>query len=157
MDSPTFLLFHVLISVLGILSGLVVAGGLASGRLLGGWNGYFLATTVLTSVTGFMLPFVKIGPPHIVGAISLVVLAVCLFALYGKQLAGPWRSIFVITAMVALYLNVFVLVVQLLVKTPPLAKFAPEGSPAFGITHLIVLGLMAWLGWAAFKGFRTAK
>src|SRR5262249_46253049 len=130
MDSPSYLLFHVLISVLGILSGLVVAGGLACGRLLGGWNGLFLATTVLTSVTGFGFPFVKVAPPHIVGALSLVVLAVCLFALYGKQLAGGWRKTFVITAMVALYLNVFVLVVQLLVKTPPLAKFAPEGSPA---------------------------
>jgi hypothetical protein len=157
MDSPTYLLVHVLISVLGILSGLVVAGGMASGRLLAGWNGFFLATTVLTSVTGFGFPFTKVLPPHIVGALSLVVLAVCLFALYGRQLAGGWRKTFIITAMVALYLNVSVLVVQLLVKTPPLAKFAPEGSPAFGATHLAVLALMAWLGWAAFKGYRDAK
>jgi hypothetical protein len=157
MDSPTYLLIHVLISVLAIISGLVVAGGMACGRLLGGWNGYFLATTVLTSATGFGFPFVKVLPPHIVGAISLVVLAVCLFALYVKRLAGGWRKIFVITAMVALYLNVFVLVVQLLQKTPPLAKLAPEGSPAFGATQLIVLALMGWLGWAAFKGFKDAK
>jgi hypothetical protein len=157
MDSPSFLLFHVLISVLGILSGVVVAGGMASGRLLGGWNGFFLATTVLTSVTGFMLPFVKVGPPHVVGAISLAVLAACLFALHAKRLAGGWRKLFIVTAMAALYLNVFVLVVQLLVKTPPLAKFAPEGSPAFGITHLVVLALMAWLGWAAFRGFKDPK
>jgi hypothetical protein len=156
MDSPTFLLVHVLISVLGILSGLVVAGGMASGRLLGGWNGFFLAATVLTSVTGFMLPFVKVGPPHVVGAISLAVLAPCLYALYAKRLAGGWRKLFIVTAMVALYLNVFVLVVQILVKTPPLARFAPEGSPAFGITHLAVLALMGWLGWAAFKGYRDA-
>ena len=119
MDSPMYLLIHVLISVLGIISGLVVAGGMACGRLLGGWNGYFLATTVLTSATGFGFPFVKVLPPHIVGAISLVV--------------------------------------QLLQKTPPLAKLAPEGSLAFGVTHLIVLALMGWLGWAAFKGFKDAK
>ncbi|MES1265875.1 MAG: hypothetical protein ABUU24_09545, partial [Variovorax sp.] len=151
MDLPTFTLVHVLISVLGILSGLVVAGGLASGKLLGGWNGYFLATTVLTSVTGFGFPFVKVGPPHIVGVLSLIVLAVALVALYGKKLAGGWRTAYVITAVVALYLNTFVLVVQLLVKTPPIAKIAPEGSPAFGLTHLVVLGLFGWLGWAALR------
>lgn len=157
MDSPTYLLFHVLISVLGVLSGLVVAGGLACGRLLPGWNGFFLATTVLTSVTGFGFPFTKILPPHVVGAISLAVLAVCLFALYGQKLAGIWCKTFIVTAMAALYLNVFVLVIQLLIKTPPLATFAPQGSPAFGVTHLVVLGLMAGLGRAAFKGYTAVR
>jgi len=156
-DDPAFLLVHVVLSVLGIISGLAVAGGLMSGRLLGGWNGYFLATTILTSVTGFLLPFVKIGPPHIVGVLSLIVLAVALVALYVKKLAGGWRTTYVITAVVALYLNTFVLVVQLLVKTPPIAKIAPEGSPAFGLTHLIVLGLFGWLGFAALKGMRDAR
>jgi hypothetical protein len=156
-DLPAFLLVHVLLSVLGIFSGLVVVGGLISGRLLDGWTWYFLATTILTSVTGFLLPFVKIGPPHIVGAISLVVLAVALVALYVKKLAGGWRKTYVISAVVALYLNAFVLVVQLLVKTPPLAKFAPEGSAAFGGTQFVVLALFGWLGWAALRGFRGAK
>ncbi len=156
MDSPTYLLIHVLLSVIGIITGLVVAGGLVSGTRMAGWTGLFLATTALTSLTGFGFPFTKVLPPHIVGALSLVVLAVASSALYAKQLAGGWRTVYVVTAVLALYLNTFVLVVQLLVKTPPLAKLAPEGSPAFGITHLIVLAVFAWLGWASLKGFRKA-
>jgi hypothetical protein len=150
-------LIHVLISVLGIITGLVAVGGLVSGRLLDGWTRFFLATTLLTSLTGFGFPFVKVAPPHIVGAVSLLVLAVCLVALFLKKLSGGWRTTYVVTAVVALYLNTFVLVVQLLQKTPPLAKVAPEGSPAFGGTHLVVLGVFVWLGWAAIKGFRIAK
>jgi hypothetical protein len=157
MDLPTFTLIHVLISVLGIITGLVAVGGLISGRLLDGWTRFFLATTLLTSLTGFGFPFVKVAPPHIVGAISLLVLAVCLAALYWKRLDRGWRTTFVVTAVVALYLNTFVLVVQLLQKTPVLAKAAPEGSPAFGGTHLVVLALFVWLCWAAIKGFRNAR
>jgi hypothetical protein len=157
MNLETFTLVHVLISVLGILSGLVVAGGLVCGRLLGGWNGFFLATTILTSVTGFFFPFTSVQPPHIVGALSLVVLAVALVALYGKQMAGGWRTTYVITAITALYLNAFVLVVQLIIKTPPIAKIAPQGSSAFGLTHLAVLVLFGLLGWAAIRGFKQAR
>ena len=156
-DLPTFTLIHVLLSVIGIVTGLVAAGGLTAGALLRGWTGLFLATTVLTNATGFGFPFVKVGAPHIVGAISLVVLAVSLAALYWKRLAGGWRAAYVFTAVVALYLNVFVLVVQLLAKIPMLKALAPQGSPAFGGTHLVVLGLFVWLGWAAVKGFRSAR
>ena len=155
MNLTTFTLMHVLISVLGIFSGLVVAGGLVGGRLLEGWNKFFLVTTILTSVTGFGFPFTQIQPPHIVGALSLVILAVALVALYGKKLAGGWRKTYVIMAIAALYLNAFVLMVQLMVKTPPIAQVAPQGSPAFGITQLVVLALFGWLGWAALKGSRT--
>ena len=124
-DLPMFTLIHVVISVLGIFAGLVVVGGLMAGARLDGWTGLFLVTTILTSVTGFGFPFTKVGPPHVVGAISLVVLAVCLAALYWKRLQGGWRATYVITAVAALYLNVFVLVVQLFGKTPALAQLAP--------------------------------
>ena len=157
IDLPTFTLIHVLISVLGVITGLVVVGGLMSGARLDGWTALFLATTILTSLTGFGFPFTKISPPHVVGAISLVVLAVCLAARYWKQLKDGWRATYVITAVVALYLNVFVLVVQLFVKTPPLAQLAPTQQEApFAVTQALVLALFVWLGWAALRGFRPA-
>ena len=155
-DPPTFLLIHIVLSVLGIITGLVVVGGLMAGARLDGWTGFFLSTTVLTSVTGFGFPFVKVLPPHIVGALSLVVLAVCLAARYWKRLAGGWSAIYVVTAVIALYLNTFVLVVQLFAKTPPLAALAPTpGAPAQAGTQLIVLAIFVWLGRAALKGFRS--
>jgi Na+/H+ antiporter NhaC len=129
-----------------------------SGTRLPGWTTLFLTTTVLTSLSGFGFPFTKVGPPHVVGVISLVVLAVCMTALYGKQLAGRWRAIYVVTAVVALYLNVFVLVVQLFTKTPPLAQLAPTQQEApFALTQALVLALFAWLGWAALRGFRMTR
>jgi hypothetical protein len=157
-DLPTFTLIHVVISVLGIIAGLVVAGGLMAGARMDGWTAFFLATTVLTSVTGFGFPFTQVTPAHVVGVLSLVVLAVCLAARYWKQLAGGWRAVYVVTAVAALYLNVFVLVVQLFVKTPPLAQLAPTQQEApFAATQALVLMLFLWLGWAALRGFRLAK
>ena len=154
-DPPTFLLIHVVLSVLGIITGLVVVGGLMAGARLDGWTGVFLAATLLTNITGFGFPFTTVLPPHIVGAISLVVLAVALAARYWKQLSGGWRATYVVTTVTALYLNVFVLVVQLFVKTPPLAALAPTpGSPAHAGTQLVVLAVFVWLGWSALKGFR---
>jgi len=154
-DLPTFTLIHVLISVLGIVAGLVVVGGLLAGARLDGWAAFFLATTILTSLTGFGFPFTKILPSHVVGALSLVVLAVCLAARYWKQLEGGWRATYVITAVTALYLNIFVLVVQLFVKTPPLAQLAPtQQETPFAVTQGLVLALFVWLGWAALRGFR---
>src|SRR5262245_64929856 len=107
-DLPMFTLIHVVISLLGIITGLVVVGGLMAGARLDGWTALFLATTVLTSVTGFGFPFTKVSPAQVVGGLSLVVLAVCLVARYWKQLAGGWRTTYVVTAVTALYLNVFV-------------------------------------------------
>lgn len=154
-DLPMFTLIHVLISVLGIIAGLVVIGGLMAGARLDGWTAFFLLTTILTSVTGFFFPADKVTPAHAVGAISLVVLAVCLLARYGKQMAGKWRGTYVVTAMVAVYFNVFVLVVQLFVKTPPLAQLAPtQAEPPFAITQALVLLVFVGLGWAALRGFR---
>jgi hypothetical protein len=155
LDLPTFTLIHVALSVLGILTGLVVVGGLVAGARLDGWTGLFLTTTVLTNVTGFGFPFTQIGPAHVIGALSLALLAVCLAARYWRKLAGGWRTTYVLTAVASLYLNVFVLVVQLFVKTPALAQLAPtQQEPPFAVTQLVVLGLFAWLGAAAVRSFR---
>jgi hypothetical protein len=157
-DLPMFTLIHVVISVLGIVTGLVVVGGLLAGARLNGWTALFLAATTLTSVTGFGFPFAKVLPPHIVGAVSIVVLGVCLAARYWKRLQGRWRATYVITAVAALYLNVFVLVVQLYAKTPPLAQLAPTQREApFAVTQALVFALFVWLGWAALRSFRVEK
>lgn len=157
-DLPMFTLIHVVISVLGIISGLVVVGGLMAGARLEGWTAFFLATTLFTSLSGFGFPFTQVSPAHIVGAISLVVLAVCLAARYWKHLEGPWRATYVITAVTALYLNTFVLVVQLFVKTPPLAQLAPtQQEPPFAVTQVLILALFVYLGWAALRGFRPTR
>jgi len=153
-----FTLIHVVISVLGIIAGLVVVGGLMAGVRLDGWTTFFLVTTILTNLTGFGFPFTRVLPSHEAGVISLVVLAICLAARYWKQLEDGWRATYVISAVAALYLNVFVLVVQLFSKTPALAQLAPTQSEApFAVTQAIVLGVFVWLGWAAVRGFRTAK
>lgn len=157
-DLSMFTLIHVVISVLGIITGLIVVGGLLAGARLDGWTAVFLATTTLASVTGFGFPSAQVLPSHIVGAISLVVLALCLSARYWLQLAGRWRTTYVITAVAALYLNIFVLVVQLSVKTPPLAQLAPTQQEApFAVTHALVFALFLWLGWAAMRSFRIQE
>src|SRR5438552_7852778 len=107
----TFTLIHVVLSLVGIFAGLVVAGGLLAGRRLDGWTGVFLATTVLTSVTGFGFPFVTFLPSHAVGIVSLVVLPVVIAARYWKHLTGAWRGIYVGGTVLALQLNVFGLLV----------------------------------------------
>ncbi len=155
-DLPTFTLIHILISVLGIIAGLVVVGGFIAGAHLRGWTALFLATTILTSVTGFFFPFTSISPAHIVGAVSLVSLVVCLVALYPQKLQGRWRTTYVITAVAALYLNVFVLVVQLFAKTPALQQLAPtQQEPPFALTQALILGLFIWLGRVSLRGFRS--
>jgi hypothetical protein len=153
LDLNAFTLFHVLISVLGVIAGLVVVGGLIAGVVLDGWTLIFLVTTILASVTGFGFPSTAVLPSHIVGGISLVVLAACVTARYLKDLAGTWRTIFVVSAVTALYLNVFVLIVQLFAKTPALRELAPTQSEApFALTQGLVLGLFVWIGMAARRG-----
>jgi hypothetical protein len=93
----------------------------------------------------------------VVGALSLLVLAGCLAARYWMKLARGWRTAYVVTAVVAIYLNVFVLVVQLFAKTPALAQLAPTQQEApFALTQAAVLGLFVWLGWGALRGFKVA-
>ena len=151
-----YTLVHVLISLAGIASGLVVVFGLLRGDRMDRWTRIFLGTTVATSVTGYGFPFTQLLPSHIVGAISLVVLAVATYARSSKQLAGPWRWIYVVNAVLALYLNVFVLNVQLFLKVPALRALAPtQSEPPFAITQLITLVVFVGLGIASGLRFRT--
>jgi len=151
----TYTQIHTIISLIGIASGFVVVIGLLSAKRMNGWTALFLATTIATSVTGFGFPIHKIGPPHIVGAISLVVLAIALVARYAFHLNGTWRSIYVITAVMALYLNVFVGVVQAFQKIPALHALAPtQKEPPFAIAQLSVLIIFIVLGTLATRSFR---
>ena len=157
MSLSTFTLVHVLISLVGIVSGLLVVYGLIQGKRFDGGTAIFLATTVLTSLTGFLFPFTHLLPSHIVGIISLVVLAVAIVARYPLHLAGSRRWIYVVSAVVALYLNVFVLVVQSFLKIPPVHALAPtQKEPPFLVVQLIVLAIFVVLGVFAVKGFRGA-
>jgi hypothetical protein len=154
----TFTLIHVVLSMVGIFAGLVVTGGLIAGRRLDGWTGLFLVTTVLTNVTGFGFPFTTLIASHVVGIVSLMILPVVIAARYWKHLAGGWRALYVVGTVTALYLNVFVLVVQLFRRLPALLVSAPkQNEPPFVVTQLLVLALFVWLGWAALKGFREGQ
>ena len=157
VNLPTYTLIHVVLSVVGIIAGLVVVGGLMAGVRFSRWVSLFLATTLLTNVTGFGFPFVTLLPSHLVGGLSLLVLPVAIAALYWKHLAGAWRQVFVVLAVLALYLNVFVLLAQLFQKIPVLAALAPHPqAPAFAATQGLVLAFFVVLGWAAVRGFRYA-
>ncbi len=125
MTLSAFTLVHIVISVIGIGSGLLVMYGLLIGKRLDGATAIFLVSTVATSVTGFGFPFDRLLPSHKVGILSLLVLAVAIVARYIFHLAGAWRGMYVVSAAVALYLNVFVLVVQLFEKVPALRAMAP--------------------------------
>jgi hypothetical protein len=151
----TFTLVHVGISLVGILSGLVVVFGLLSGKRLDGWTALFLVTTVLTNVTGFFFPFEGFKPSYVIGALSLVLLALAIEARYRRNLAGGWRRTYVISAVMALYFNVFVLVAQLFEKVPALKALAPtQSEPPFAVAQGVVLAIFVGLGIFAVKGFR---
>jgi hypothetical protein len=133
--------------MLGIASGAIVVSGIFSANRLSGWTAFFLATTVATSVTGFVFHSASFGPPHVIGVISLVVLAVAILALYGFRLVGSWRWIYAAGAVLALYLNVFVGVVQAFQKLPFLQPLAPtQSEPPFIIAQLVVLAIFIVLG-----------
>ncbi|MGH9743143.1 MAG: hypothetical protein ACRD51_12435 [Candidatus Acidiferrum sp.] len=150
LDMTYFTFFHVLLSLVGIFTGFIAVFGMIAGKRLDGWNGLFLTTTALTSVTGFLFPFHKITPGIILGIISLVVLAVAIPARYLFDLAGAWRTIYAVTATIALYLNVFVLVAQLFAKVPALHAMAPKGNePTFLISEIVVMALFIVLTIAA--------
>jgi hypothetical protein len=156
MTIETFTILHTAISLIGIASGFVVMFGLLGGKQLEKWTGLFLLTTVLTSVTGFLFPFDHLLPSHKVGILSLAVLAVAIPARYFFKLAGGWRRTYVLTAVLALYLNVFVLVVQLFLKVPVLKALAPtQQEPPFLIVQVVVLALFIWLAVAAVRKSRN--
>ena len=149
---------HVVISLIGILTGVVVLIGLISGRRLNGWTAWFLTSTVGTSVTGFFFPFHGVTPGIILGIISLLLLAVAIFARYFRRFVGAWRWIYVVTAMIALYLNVFVLIAQLFQKVPALKALAPtQTEPPFLVAQLSTLLIFILLTIAAALRFRNAN
>jgi hypothetical protein len=137
----TFTLLHVFISLIGIASGFLVMTGLLGSNRMGGMTALFLTTTILTSATGFLFPFTELLPSHVIGIVSLVLLAIAVFALYGRRLSGIWRGVYVVTAMLSLYLNVFVLVIQSFLKVPALHALAPSVPPAEP-PFLVVQGLV---------------
>ena len=150
-----YTIIHTLISLIGIVTGLIVLFGLLAGKRLDGWTKWFLITTVLTSVTGFFFPFHGFTPAIALGIMSLIVLAVAIFARYPRQLAGHWRWIYVVTSVIALYFNVFVLVVQTFEKIPALHAMAPtQTEPPFKLTQLVVLPIFVLLGIIAAIRFR---
>lgn len=157
MTTSAFTFLHVLLSLIGIGSGIVVMTGLLVGAPLAGWTALFLATTVATSVTGFGFPIDRLLPSHVVGLVSLAVLALVLVARYGMHLAGAWRRVYVVGAAIALYLNVFVAVVQAFLKVPALNALAPhQTEPPFLLVHGLVLALFVVLTVLAAKRFRGA-
>ena len=149
LSLAAFTELHVVISLVGIAAGLIFFGALATGRWLSLWNSLFLVFTILTSVTGFFFPPKPIGPPFIFGVVSLVALAVALYALYGGQLAGRWRPVYLGFALFAQWLNMVVLVVQSYQKVPFLHALAPLGSePIILVSQGVVLLLILYAAWS---------
>ncbi|WFU33831.1 hypothetical protein QA635_05140 [Bradyrhizobium brasilense] len=159
----TLVLVHVIISLIAIVAGVLVMFGLLGSRAMPGLTAIFLALTILTSATGFVIPPLvteKLLPSHIIGGLSLVLLAIACIALYAMQLKGVWRPIYIVTAMVSLYLNVFVLVIQSFLKVPALQALAPAvppnppSGPVFAVVQGIVLVFFAVVIIGAWRRFR---
>lgn len=158
LSVATFTVLHVTITLIGIVTGLIVVFAMVGGRMPAGWTALFLLTTVLTSISGFLFPITKFTPALGTGIVSLIVLAFAIVALYGKHLAGPWRWVYVVTAIAALYLNVLVLIVQSFLKVPSLHVLAPHGNePPFLIAQTVALLFFVALGIAALLRFRPVS
>jgi hypothetical protein len=158
MSIPAFTLLHTIISVIGLLSGLIVLGGMYGAQRLPGWTALFLLTTALTSITGFFFPNAKITPGQIFGAITLIVMVPTLIGLYGFHLRGAWRWIYTGGAVIVLYLNFFVLVAQLFAKVTVLQPLAPtQSEPPFLITEVVVLAIFVVLGILALVKFHPER
>jgi hypothetical protein len=154
LSTSTFTTVHVIISLIGIVSGIVVLLGWLGGKKSDGWTAVFLTTTVLTSVTGFFFHSASFGPPQVIGLISLAVLAGAIPALYIFDLDGIWRPVYIVSALVALYFNVFVGVVQAFQKLPFLQPLAPtQSEPPFLIAQIAVLVVFVVLGFLSLKRF----
>jgi hypothetical protein len=157
MSLPAFTMLHVVISLIAIVSGLVVMFGLLGSRQMPGLTAIFLSFTILTSATGFLFPFTELLPSHMVGILSLVLLAIACIALYGVRLAGVWRPVYVVTAMISLYLNVFVLIIQSFLKVPALHALAPSvppSGPVFGVVQGVVLVFFVLVIIGAWRRFK---
>jgi hypothetical protein len=141
MSLSAFTTLHVIISLIGIVAGIIVMFGMLGSNPMPGLTAIFLLFTILTSVTGFLFPFNGVTPGDVVGALSLVLLAIACIALYVMKLSGGWRWIYVVTALISLYLNVFVLVIQSFLKIPALTAVAP-GNPPSGPVFAVVQGIV---------------
>jgi hypothetical protein len=159
MSLATFTLAHVIISLIGIAAGLLVMFGMLASDRKPGLTAIFLLTTILTSATGFLFPFTQLLPSHMVGILSLVLLAIACIALYVSGLVGPWRWIYVVTALLSLYFNVFVLVIQSFLKIPALTAVAPgnpPSGPVFAVVQGIVLVFFVLMIIGAWRRFKPA-
>jgi hypothetical protein len=157
MSLANLTLLHVIISLIAIVTGLIEMFGLLGSKQMPGLTAIFLLTTILTSATGFLFPFTQLLPSHMVGILSLVLLAIACIALYGMRLAGVWRPVYVVTAMASLYLNVFVLVIQSFLKVPALHALAPSvppSGPVFAVVQGIVLVFFVVVIIGAWRRFR---
>jgi hypothetical protein len=154
----TFTIIHVAISLMAIASGIVILIGMFGSRQMPGWTAFFLLTTILTSVTGFLFPIHGFTPALGTGVVSMVLLALALYGLYGKQLAGAWRWVYVACAIGAFYLNVLVLIVQSFQKVPMLHSLAPtQSEPPFLVAQGLALVIFLVLGGVAAVRFRPLK
>ena len=160
MSLQAFTLVHVIISLIAIAAGLVVMFGLLGSNPMPGLTAIFLVFTILTNATGFLFPFKELLPSHMVGILSLVLLAIACIALYGMRLSGAWRPVYVVTAMTSLYLNIFVLIIQAFLKVPALQAVAPSVPPAppsgpvFGVVQGIVFVFFVLVIIGAWRRFR---
>jgi hypothetical protein len=157
MSLSTFTTVHVIISLIGIVAGIIVMFGMLGSNRVPGLTAIFLLFTILTSATGFLFPFNGVTPGDIIGALSLLLLAIACIALYGMKLSGAWRWIYVLTALISLYFNVFVLVIQSFLKIPALTALAPgnpPSGPAFAVLQGVVLVLFVLFIIGAIRRFR---
>ena len=154
LSLSTFTLIHVILSLAGIGSGFIVMYGLLNSKRLDGWTAIFLTTTVLTNVTGFFFPFEGFKPSYVVAGLSLILLAIAIWARYSRRLEGGARRTYILTAAIALYFNCFVAVIQAFAKVPALHTLAPtQKEPPFLVAQLIVLAVFIWLTILATKRF----
>jgi hypothetical protein len=158
IPTPLFLQIHVALSLIALVAGLIVVYGWLSGKAFAALTALFLATLILTSITGFPLPPFGFDPPRAVGVVSLMLLAAAVLALYAFRHSGPWRWIYVVTAMTALYLDAFVGVIQAFAKLPFLHELAPtQSEPPFLIVQIVVLVIFVVLGILAVRRFHPER
>jgi hypothetical protein len=160
MFATPFTSIHTILSLVAIVTGTCVMAMLVKNRRPDVWTAVFFMTMVATDLTGFGFPFTKLLPSHIVGIISLALLALALLAQYILHFAGAWRWIYALTMGVAVYFDFFVLITQLFLKVPALHALAPNApdnpEPPFAITQGLLLAVFVWLIWKSVKSFRPA-
>ena len=159
LSLANFTMVHVIISLIAIVAGLIVMFGMLGSQRKPGLTAIFLLLTILTNATGFLFPFTVLLPSHMIAILSLVLLAIACIALYAMGLGGSWRWIYVVTALLSLYFNVFVLVIQSFLKIPALTAVAPgnpPSGPVFAVVQGVVLVFFVLMIIGAWRRFRPA-